>query len=211
MTWLYWIGGAALTAAIAFVGFWAYIGATTETPEYAVVEQEGDFELRSYPELLYAEVVTQGDRGAAANAAFRPLARYIFARDRDGEDIAMTAPVTQTPAREKIAMTAPVTQEPADEGWRVRFIMPAGYTLDSLPDPANPNVRLGEIPPRRVAAVRFSGSWSDEKFQAQAERLSAWIAQKGWRAAGEPTYAYYNDPFTPGPLRRNEVMIVIAQ
>jgi hypothetical protein len=23
---------------------------------------------------------------------------------------------------------------------------------------------------------------------------------------GAPTYAYYNDPFTPGPLRRNEVM-----
>ena len=47
-------------------------------------------------------------------------------------------------------------------------------------------------------------------FSSRAEWLQhygSWGAAQGLSAEGPPTYAYYNDPWTPGFLRRNEVMI----
>jgi hypothetical protein len=56
--------------------------------------------------------------------------------------------------------------------------------------------------------VRFSGVADDALLARQTARLVDWIAAQGFEQTGAPpTYAYYNDPFTPGFLRRNEVMI----
>jgi hypothetical protein len=112
-------------------------------------------------------------------------------------------------------MTAPVIQQPgpeagADRDWTVGFIMPEAAVAAGLPDPANADVRLTELPPRRVAAVRFSGRTTDASMAAQRERLEAWIDAQGLRRLSPPVYAYYNDPFTPGPLRRNEVLYDVA-
>jgi hypothetical protein len=118
----------------------------------------------------------------------------------------MTSPVTQQP--EPIAMTVPVTQSREGSGdWVVRFTMPARYSLEQLPAPAGADVRLSEIPPRRVAAIRFSGSATDELIAGKESELRAWLAAKGLTPAAMPIYAFYNDPFTPGFLRRNEVII----
>jgi hypothetical protein len=118
----------------------------------------------------------------------------------------MTSPVTQQP--EPIAMTVPVTQSREDSGdWVVRFTMPARYSLKQLPAPAGADVRLSEIPPRRVAAIRFSGSATDELIAGKESELRTWLAAKSLTPAAMPVYAFYNDPFTPGFLRRNEVLI----
>jgi hypothetical protein len=203
-----WIALAVAGLALAGVIGW-YIAATNvETPAYALERAEGPIELRRYPAMVAAEVVTGGARQDGVRVGFSPLARYIFARDRAGEAIAMTSPVTQTP--EKIAMTAPVTQTAAEDGaWRVRFLMPAGRTLADLPRPAG-DVRLIDLPPQRMAAVRFSGGWTDDAFAEAEASLAAWIAAEGLTPSGPPTYAYYNDPFTPPFLRRNEVLVPLA-
>jgi hypothetical protein len=93
----------------------------------------------------------------------------------------------------------------------VRFIMPARYGLEQLPAPAGSEVRLSEVPARRVAAIRFSGRASDELIDSQEEALRAWLAARGLTAAAPAIYAFYNDPFTPGFLRRNEVLIDLAE
>ncbi len=196
----------------AYGGFLAVV-ASAEKPAYAVVIGEGAYEIRDYPAMIVAEVRVQGDRQTAVGNGFRPLAAYIFASEREGDTIAMTAPVTQKP-REKIAMTAPVTQSPAqgsEREWTVRFIMPAEYTMETLPQPANGDVQLIEIPPRRVAAIRFSGYPSDELFSGKEADLRLWLEGRSLVPLGEPTYAYYNDPFTPGFLRRNEVLFDLTQ
>jgi len=188
-----WVIGGLGVLTVGTVGAWWFYTRNTETPDYRVVNQDGAFELRDYPALTVAEVVRGGDRSAAIRAGFSPLARYIFARERPGE---------------KIAMTAPVTQEPAAEGsWHVRFIMPHGYAPEDLPRPADQDIRLRRIEPQQMAAVRFNGSWDDARFRAQEERLRRWIAERGLEATSPPTYAYYDDPFTPGFLRRNEVLV----
>ena len=197
-----------------------YVIQNVEQPDYVVVISDGDFELRDYPPLVVAETTRTGSRGEGLSAGFGPLARYIFAKERGGdaqtETIAMTAPVQQQPARgpdsdAKIAMTAPVTQRAEDDGrWTVQFIMPSRYRLADLPAPGD-DVRLREIPARRIAAVRFAGRTTDAAIAEQQKRLRTWMTEQALTAAGDAVYAYYNDPFTPGPLRRNEVMIPVPE
>jgi hypothetical protein len=195
-----------VTAMAVFV----FVVQNVETPEYRVVEQDGPFEVRDYPPLVVAEVTTRGGRQKALSAGFSPLANYIFAKERAGDRVSMTAPVIQQRA-EPIAMTVPVTQsQDADGVWTVRFIMPARYSLEDLPAPAGAEVRLRELPARRSAVVRFNGRTTDESIEVQEDALREWIDARGLCPAAPPVYAYYNDPFTPGFLRRNEVMIDVT-
>jgi len=200
------LAGVAVVTAVAGTLWWTR---SVETPDYTLDLSDGAFELRRYPALVVASVNRPGARGTAVRAAFGPLANYIFAKERGGEKIAMTAPVTQVAPDGKIAMTAPVTQEISKDGWTVSFIMPAGLALDDLPAPAS-DVHLAEIPPRRMAALRFSGRWTDANFKAATNRLMAWIEERGLATVGPVEYAYYNDPFTPPFLRRNEVMVEVG-
>jgi hypothetical protein len=206
---VFWIiGGGVLAVILVAIGAWVYVTQNVETPDYQRVAEDGSIEIRDYPELVVAQVRRSGERGEAIRDAFNPLADYIFARDRSGDGIAMTAPVTQQPD-EKIAMTAPVTQTPESGEWVVRFIMPAKYKRDELPPPGGDDVTIETVPATRQAAIRFSGSWDTELFQRKTEELRGWLEQRGIEPAGPPTYAYYNDPFTPSFLRRNEVLIEI--
>ena len=173
-----------------------------ETLGYRTVRADGDFEIRDYPATVAAEVTRPGDRSASVRSAFGTLADYIFAKNRGGEKIPMTAPVTQ--------MATPGVPTDATHSWSVRFLMPRGSTLASLPRPSGP-VRLVEIPPETVAAVRFSGRWTDSNFASAEARLRAWIAGQGLRSAGPATYAYYDPPFKPWFLRHNEVLLPIAK
>jgi DNA gyrase inhibitor GyrI len=188
----------ALALAAVLIGvalFWFVQTRNVETAPYQVIEADGDIEIRAYPELVVAEVTRTGTRDEAVRSGFGPLARYIFAKEREGG---------------KIAMTAPVTQKAKGDSWTVQFIMPSSRDIDSLPKPAGADVALRTLPPARRAAIRFSGWWSDELFKAKDAKLLAWLAARGLTPSGTPTFAYYNDPFTPGFLRRNEILYDLA-
>lgn len=189
------------------IGYYLY-ERNTEQPAYQVVSADRRFEIREYPPLLAAETIQRGARDEALNRGFRELARYIFAKSRGGKKIPMTAPVIQD--REKIAMTSPVIQDQAGgESWRTRFIMPARYSKATLPPPPA-GVIIAELPRRRVAAVRFSGAAGDVALETRESELRRWISARGLHAAGEPEYAFYNSPFIPQFMRRNEVIIPVA-
>lgn len=206
------IAGLLLAGLVGMLVF-VYVVQNVETPDYEVLTKEGDFELRGYPALVVAEIDTAGGRQQGLSSGFGPLARYIFAKERGGERIAMTAPVQQRAVEpdEKIAMTAPVTQTATDDDrWTVQFIMPSEYEFEDLPAPGNNGVTLERIPARRMAAVRFSGRTNDQALAKQQQRLEDWLSARDLEPVGAPVYAYYNDPFTPGPLRRNEVLYQIG-
>ncbi len=125
----------------------------------------------------------------------------------------MTAPVTQTRgAGQSIAMTAPVTQTADGEAWVVRFIMPAQYTLETLPRPTDARIRIVALPARRVAVIRFTGFRTESSMQRQEAALREAMALRGLQATvgQSPTYAFYDPPWTPFFLRRNEVMVTLA-
>jgi effector-binding domain-containing protein len=182
--------------------------ATAEV-KYNVVVKAKDFELRDYPAHVVAETVVEGTLEDAGNKAFSRLFGYISGKNRSRDKIAMTAPVSQRPASEKIAMTAPVGQQRAEEGWVVSFTMPVSYTLETLPVPEDPEVKLRQVPARRMASVQYSGTWSESRYLRYRQDLESWIEKNGFRIQGEPVWARYNSPFTPWFLRRNEILIPV--
>ncbi|WP_200211266.1 SOUL family heme-binding protein [Micromonospora coerulea] len=185
----------------------------TERQPYRVVTRHPGFELRRYPPHLVAEVRVQGDFAKASNEAFRPLARYIGGANRSRRKNA-TAPVVQKSAgAEKIAMTAPVVQEEGDTPgcWLVRFVMPASFTAATLPEPEDPRVATREIPAQLVAAMRFSGRWTMKAFEERATALGRAVADAGFQPGGAVRYARFDPPWKPWFLRRNEVLLPIAE
>jgi effector-binding domain-containing protein len=183
--------------------------ATEEAP-YTVIRSEGNFELREYPPLIVAETIVDGELEGAGNKAFRPLFRYISGANKSRDKIAMTAPVSQEQKGEKISMTAPVSQQRVQGKWAVSFTMPASYSMKTLPTPDDPNIKLRQVPARRMAAVRYSGSWSEKKYLQNKENLEKWIKASRLTVTGEPVWARYNAPFTPWFMRRNEILIPVA-
>ena len=119
----------------------------------------------------------------------------------------MTAPVTMEPKSENISMTAPVSMEQTGGQWRVHFVMPSQYTLDTLPKPNNPAVTLREVPTSNYAVIRFSGFAGEDKTASKTADLIAWLDSKGIIPVGNPELARYNPPWTLPFLRRNEVMV----
>jgi hypothetical protein len=197
--------------AISYLGAAVYID-NVEHPAYRTVTSDGAIEVRAYAPTIVAEIAVRGERREAVSRAFSPLASYIFAKERPGEAVSMTAPVTQV-RREAIAMTAPVTQSTAgDSGeWTVQFTMPAKYSLETLPKPLNKDVSLREVAGIRRAVFRFTGRASDARLAEGEAKLRAWLKARGLKAAGAPTFAYYNSPFTPSFMRRNEIMLDLIE
>lgn len=190
-----------------------------EQPAYKLLRQDGDFELREYGTMIIAEVTVRGTLDEASGRGFRLIADYIFGNNLAqsspaGEKIAMTAPVTMTRDGEKIAMTAPVTMTPANSAapdtWRMHFVMPSRYTMATLPRPKNAAVKLREVKPQQVAALRFSGFSGEEKVAEKTAQLNEWMAKASLSASGLPQLARYNMPLTPPPFRRNEILIPLA-
>lgn len=180
-----------------------------EKPKYKVIAKEGPLEIRQYPPQIVAETVVQADFAKSGNIAFRRLFKYISGRNRTKQSIAMTAPVNQKAASQKIAMTAPVTQQKSQDNYAVSFLMPAQYTLETLPEPLDPNVVLKKIPPRTLAAIRYSGTWSQKRYENHKEKLLDFIRKKEQKITGEPIFARYDPPFQLWFLRRNEVLIPV--
>ena len=144
--------------------------ATEEAP-YTVLKTGDIFELREYPPQILAEILVAADLKGAGNKAFRPLFRYISGANRVRQKIAMTAPVSQEQMGEKIFMTAPVSQQRMQGKWAVSFMMPASYTMETLPIPEDSHITLRQVPARRVAVVRYSGAWSQKKYLLHKEKL----------------------------------------
>ena len=183
----------------------------TEEVKYRVLESSGDFELRQYESSIVAETTVEGDFHEVGNEGFRRLFDYISGKNRKKQSIPMTAPVSQEASSEKIPMTAPVNQEKVGEAWRITFFMPSTLTMETLPEPLDPRVKLMKIPGRLMAALSYSGTWSRERYEGKEQRLKELIRQRGLKIEGEPVFSRYNPPFMPWFLRRNEVLIPVGQ
>lgn len=180
-----------------------------EKLNYTVLEKNGAFEVRQYDSHLVAETVVNADFDQAGNIAFRRLFDYISGKNRSQESIAMTAPVNQSPQAEKIAMTAPVNMQPSGGKYLVSFVMPAEYTLQTLPVPLDENVVIRQVTPFKAAAARYSGTWSQERYEAKKAALQEFMQSNGLTATADDIFARYDPPFQLWFLRRNEVIIPV--
>lgn len=176
-----------------------------EQPKYTVLSSNENIELRDYEAIIVAEVEVFGERKDAIKEGFKRLADYIF-----GNNIAMSTP-SINPQNEKIKMTAPVMQEGQKDQWKVRFVMPAKYSLDTLPKPNSKEVSILPVAAKRFAVIRFSGLPDNERIKLHLQKLEEFIASEKWQTIGNPIFAFYNPPWTLPFLRRNEVMLEVCK
>ena len=181
--------GLAGLVALVFCGC-AAVRAGYKSAPYQVIRTDGKFELRDYPELVLVETRSQG-----ADNSFMRLFHYIGG---------------QNAAAQKISMTTPVFMAGENTNVTMAFVLPANMPLENAPQPADPGVTLKKVPAGRFAVLRFSGGRSTEHESVARARLQAWLGRQHLTTAGGPVYGYFDPPWTPSFLRRNELMLRLA-
>lgn len=167
-----------------------------EEPEFTVVETLDKVEIRRYNSYWVAQTRVAGDFGEAGNQAFRPLVDYLSGDNN---------------ADEKISMTAPVQQHSVDNQHVVAFVMPREAVASGLPDPNDAEITLEQVPAQLVAALRYTGNWKESRYRSFEQQLRQQLQASSYDVCGPATWARYNPPFWPGFLRRNEVLIPVAE
>ena len=166
--------------------------AATETPDYAVVKKDGKVEIRDYPELMVATAPMKSDM----DNSFMTLFRFITGANEQKQKISMTAPVLIRSEKEKKTMS---------------FIVPKETVEKGIPKPTGELVTISKIKAARFVTLRFSGKRSSETEVKAIGTLQTWMKEQKMAAKGEPVFAYYDPPWTPTFMRRNEVMVRIEK
>ncbi len=203
----------AFTLALLLLGIgFSSMSHAIEKPEYEVILETAGVEYRRYQSYIIAEteVLDVEDRNDAANEGFRRLFDYITGDNGGSEKIAMTAPVQQGKVRTEDLRLNQAEPLSAGEGWKISFMLPSSYTLADAPVPEDARIVVRPVPERIVAAVRYSGRWTEKNFDKHASRLLAALSVDGIEPQGEPQSAVYNPPFLPPFLRRNEVLVEVS-
>lgn len=167
-----------------------------ESAPYKVVRKDGKFEVRDYPALQVVETDT-GVRTDSGNGSFGRLFGYISGRNA---------------AEQKIAMTTPVFMSGDKTNATMAFVLPTELAAKDVPQPKDGAVRVREVKGGRFAVFGFSGRRNPANEAAALEQLVRWMAEQGQQAmTNEPVYGYFDPPWTPGFLRRNEVMLRVER
>jgi hypothetical protein len=230
--------GTAAGVAVALVAAWHVItyievDKKCEKPKYTVIRTLGSkkswlggirpvAEIRRYAPVLVAEATFENmQMREALSNGFRAIAGFIFGKNiapgssDSSTKVAMTSPVTLEASplpNAKIAMTAPVTAEAVSpDTYKVSFIMPSKYTMDTLPTPINDKVTIKEIPARTLAALTWSGKGPNQEAMTQkADELRAVLDQAGIKPTSSHVHLWqYHPPFAPSWMRRNEVLLEV--
>jgi hypothetical protein len=173
-----------------------------QSAKYQVVRKLGNVQIRRYPKIVIAKVSNlELDN-------FGLLFRFISGNNKQKAKVKMTAPVVSQNTSQEIKMTSPVLSEFSRQGY-MAFVMPSELNLETTPLPLDSRVKIEEVPSRLVAALRFSGSWSEDHFEEKTRELLQELANANITTKGTVFTMLYNPPFTPSFLRRNEVAIEV--
>lgn len=166
-----------------------------ESAAYTVILSEEAFEIRDYPDLMLASTAS---KTAGKDKRFMRLFRYIEGANEQEQKISMTTPVFMDPETD------------ANEN-KMSFVIPEATKSSGIPAPTGEQVSITKRAGGRFAVYRFSGRLN-KKLTAKAEqKLREWITKKKLTPEGSLEVAGYDPPWTPGPFRRNEILIRIQQ
>lgn len=183
-----------------------------ENAPYTVIDTDvaRKIEVRQYAPMI---LVSATMSSTGQNSAFRKLFRYITGANQGTAEIAMTAPVfmgkSELNQGVDIPMTAPVFMDERGGEPTMSFVMPNHFTLDTTPQPTDPELWVSEVKGLAVVAIQFNGLLSDSNIKKYTAQLSDFIARKGLSVVGSPITAGYNGPMTLPMYRRNEVLVKI--
>ena len=161
-----------------------------ESAPYKVARSDGKFELRDYPDLTVVETPMADPNGS--DGSFMRLFRFITGANE---------------GKQKIAMTTPVFMSGTSTNLTMAFVLPAKLKTADAPKPADGALTVRELPAGRFAVLRFSGGRNAKKEAESLARLKSWLERERLPALSGPVYGYFDPPWTPAFLRRNEVML----
>ncbi len=180
---------------------------SSEEAPYSLLSESDNIQIRQYQPVLMAETVIEANYEDSGGIGFKRLAGYIFGGNVQKQKMAMTAPVLREAVSENIAMTAPVLQQKMGNQWLMAFVMPSGYTLETLPTPLDNKIIIKQVPAKKVAVLRYSGSINEERIAENSQILLEWLAQNHYKLLSASRSAAFDPPWTLPFLRRNEVHV----
>ena len=192
---------AVVICGVVFMGWKLTSRSAYESAEYSVLETDGQIELRTYPDLMLV-TTTMGTRTQGDDGSFGRLFRYISGGNENKQKVAMTTPVFMEPQN--------ASEKSEQDRGQMGFVIPKDVAQTSIPAPASDQVEVTKRPGGTFAVIRFAGRIDLEVCQKQQRLLETWIEKRELKSDGESEIAGYDPPWTPGPLRRNEILIRIA-
>ena len=162
-----------------------------ESAPYTVLRTLDKFEVRDYPALTVVET-PMDPSGTSADGSFSRLFKFITGKND---------------AKQKIAMTTPVIMLNEGTTASMAFVLPAQLKTSGVPKPEDGNVKVRELPAGRFAVLRFSGGRNSQKEAEALVQLKTWMAAEAMGVTSPPAFGYFDPPWTPTFLRRNEVML----
>jgi DNA gyrase inhibitor GyrI len=178
-------------------------------PKYQILVDSDKIEIRQYPPMVVAQTVVNADYKDSSSQGFNRLAGYIFGNNKNEQKMSMTAPVFQEQEFAIMDMMVPVIQQKTQKVWLMAFVLPQNYTVSSAPTPLDSAVLIKDIPSKKVAVIKYSGSLSEQGIEEKSEELKHWLFKKGYKPISTSRSAAYDPPWTLPFLRRNEVHIDI--
>jgi hypothetical protein len=162
-----------------------------ETYPYVVNKKYDAFEIRSYEASLFTSVkLSTTDFKDASSKGFSILAGYIFGGNERNEKISMTSPVAMS----------------LDDSITVMFMVPKKLKKETLPKPAQSQIKFREEPSRTVAAISFGGWANAEKIEKYKEKLIIALDAEGITYTNRFYFLGYNPPFEVFN-RKNEIIV----
>jgi len=188
----FWITVFTVTAFM-FVGWKLTARGNYETAAYQVIDSDGPFELRDYPEIML--VTTDMALNSNGNdGSFGRLFQYISGGNEVGQKVKMTTPVF-------------MESDPTGAKGTMGFVIPQKVAESTIPQPTGARVEIEKRTAGKYAVMRFNGRLN-ERTQADSEaKLVDWIEKQGWERENQTEFAGYDPPWTPKILRRNETLI----
>ena len=199
-------------ASLLFINNFFNTAMATEEPEFKLISEEGEFQIREYDPKIIAQVEVEGDFDEASSRGFKLLADYIFGNnllDGESKKISMTTPVEMSPMADNLLMTSSILDDKVNNKWSINFVMPQEFSLDTLPKPNNSQVNIIEVPKEKYAVIVFSGLVRESSYAEKAELLSNYLEENSFKQQGAIKIARYNPPWTLPFFRRNELMVRI--
>ena len=185
-----------------------------ETPQYTVVAQRPQLEIRRYDPFSICSVAMNKPRSGAAEqtdakisnpqlsgaSSFGALAGYLFGKNQQ---------------QAAMKMTTPVLSRGEGEARQMSFVLPSTYWNNGIDNAPAPLEGSGVVLERddggERAVIMFGGFAAKKDVEMRTKQLLEGLRRDSeWQVDPEdPTVslAQYNDPFTPPWKRRNEVSV----
>ena len=194
--------GAALIVLVGYFG-WKFTARNAyESAQYSVVKSEGGFEIRDYADLMLVSTEMQFD-AQGNDGSFSRLFRYISGDNREQQKVAMTIPVFM----KRYGESGSEGSDGQSQRGQMSFVVPRQVAEHGAPQSGNAAVSLRHRSGGKFAVLRFAGRMEDASLNSKENELRRWMEQQNLQAAGSVEFAGYDPPWTPGFLRRNEILI----